>query len=612
MRIYGLILSSVIGVFATCLPVAGGTPSGPLCQETLQPLFPRVEDYIRALGEVNIETSPLARRATAIFDKVRAQVPFNDRLPQLSIIDSPDGCWARALADRTIVVSLGAIRLCYQDADKSLGDARMAFILGHELAHLHNHDFWTDFLRGTAIEDLIAAPTNLEAKKKESKADERGFIYAAVAGFPVDRLIARDSEHDNFFAFWSDMLGATVGDDPEHLAPQSRALMVKQRLANILDDVEVYRYGVRLLNFGRIDDAKLLLEQFVKQFPSREVFNNLGFLHIQKALAIMGGHHAYCYWPPGIIDLSTRAQSLDSKRGWPLSYAAEQSLHSAVRYLETATSMDRRYSPAWVNFSVAYFLSDRLGFARAALAEALDVEPKNLELQGFKELIVALSDERFDTKRLAISSLKKLVADEAPFPVRYNLARLLADRGRTTDSESYLKPIREQIEHLPRMYRHCICGASNQAKCCYSQPEPTAPKTDFPIAVGTDLLIDAEARTELMSEKWVRHPVPLGQREKTSGIFVHPRLGSLLVINEKVELVVQHLSNAQRSAQLLRGLGEPLRASKIPGGEVLFYSDTLALLRINGLATELWSVRPSPFRSPLDRDGVTTPLCSKP
>ncbi|KPA10820.1 hypothetical protein MHK_008977 [Candidatus Magnetomorum sp. HK-1] len=49
---------------------------------------------------------------------------------------------ALSFPDGTVVISTGVIDLCYLDVTPKVGDGRLAFILGHELAHLSNNDFW--------------------------------------------------------------------------------------------------------------------------------------------------------------------------------------------------------------------------------------------------------------------------------------------------------------------------------------------------------------------------------------------------------------------------------------------------------------------------------------
>jgi len=46
--------------------------------------------------------------------------------------------WAIALPDGYIIIASQTLDICYKNVSKEIGDTRIAFILGHELAHLAN------------------------------------------------------------------------------------------------------------------------------------------------------------------------------------------------------------------------------------------------------------------------------------------------------------------------------------------------------------------------------------------------------------------------------------------------------------------------------------------
>jgi len=62
-----------------------------------------------------------------------------------------------ALKDGTILLSQKGMEICYQAEDKNIGDARVAFVLGHEMAHLGNDDFWHigESLRVLVLEGVV-------------------------------------------------------------------------------------------------------------------------------------------------------------------------------------------------------------------------------------------------------------------------------------------------------------------------------------------------------------------------------------------------------------------------------------------------------------------------
>ena len=57
---------------------------------------------------------------------------------------------AFVVAEGSIVLSQKALDIINHQADAALADARLAFVLGHELAHLAGTDFW-DHQAGPAL-----------------------------------------------------------------------------------------------------------------------------------------------------------------------------------------------------------------------------------------------------------------------------------------------------------------------------------------------------------------------------------------------------------------------------------------------------------------------------
>ena len=54
-------------------------------------------------------------------------------------------------------------------------------------------------------------------------------------------------------------------------------------MVQVVDELDLFHFGVRLAQLGRYEDAVRLLERFSHRFPGREVFNNLGFCYYELA-----------------------------------------------------------------------------------------------------------------------------------------------------------------------------------------------------------------------------------------------------------------------------------------------------------------------------------------
>ncbi|MDM8543601.1 M48 family metalloprotease [Desulfococcaceae bacterium HSG9] len=93
-------------------------------------------------GALTPQDHPLVARAETVFERVLAVADKKaSRYPNLVIIPQSKDPWAISLKDGTIILTQKGLEICYLDKDKKAGDARLAFVLGHELAHLAKDDF---------------------------------------------------------------------------------------------------------------------------------------------------------------------------------------------------------------------------------------------------------------------------------------------------------------------------------------------------------------------------------------------------------------------------------------------------------------------------------------
>ena len=200
-----------------------------------------------------------------------------------------------------------------------MGDRPLAFVLGHELAHLASYDFWHRSAFATAqlpaaSPDLrevgkIVRPEPRDLQRIELKADSDGAITMVMAGDPVGGLFHTDRD---FFARWVKQagVGEAYDDDPAHPKPEQRTALVRTQLAAVVGEIDFFDFGVRLAQLGRYADAIRLLERFRDRFAGREVLSNLGYAHYQlatKLLADCDGAPAVRFRLPVAIDDETLA-----------------------------------------------------------------------------------------------------------------------------------------------------------------------------------------------------------------------------------------------------------------------------------------------------------------
>lgn len=428
--------------------------------------------YIETYGEVQPESDAEVARAHRVFEAVRAVADKNSRrLPKLIVVRSKTDPWAIALPSGHVVLSREAVAICHRGATPAAAESRLAFVLGHELAHLAHEDFWHQevyaFLAERSGTQALAQLTRSEesSQNQELKADDKGFVYASIAGFPMQALLEQDKSAQDFFNYWLSQTSARA--QTAHLAANVRAERHRQRLRDLNSQLAFFHFGVRLSHFDYCDDAVYFFREFQKTYPGREVLNNLGFCHLQMARQAMKPAHAYFYWMPDLLDGELRSGGSAGTRGEPslktLRQAglgdAENYLKDAVDYLQRAAQADPGYLPARMNLAIAYLYLGQPHQARAVLEEAKSISPNEPNLDMLEALtLYEQSDSGLDLWPNAIAKLEKLAAlpDARPEAI-FNLARLSAIRPRPAEAQDQWNRLAGSASALPAAIKSIIC-----------------------------------------------------------------------------------------------------------------------------------------------------------
>lgn len=214
------------------------------------------------------EASPhdaFIRKVRAIFERVaRAAGLRTEDIPTL-LVTHKEPQWsprlAMALPDGAIVLSRGVptrlLGRCEQTS--AAGEARLAFILGHELAHQRREQFWHYHLFNALKNSPHALPRRVPKEvqwTQELQADSDAIIYAAMAGYHTHAIVTHDP-NSSFFKHWIKSQSET------HPTPQLRAEMVRARLERILSQVDVFEMGMRFYQAGAST-----MTRFVRSLPS--------------------------------------------------------------------------------------------------------------------------------------------------------------------------------------------------------------------------------------------------------------------------------------------------------------------------------------------------------
>jgi tetratricopeptide (TPR) repeat protein len=546
------------------------------------------------------------RRVHKIFDKVKLVADKrHHRLPQLAIVagfNSPDDPLAVALPDGHIVLSKRALDIIYKNVSLAHGDTRAAFVLGHELAHLANNDAWhREFLsvvrKTRSFQQLAKSYRENKGINAEIEADDHGFIYAAMAGYPVNKLLAEGPHQQNFFVSWEQQTFRQLNNNT-HPRPEVRGNLLRARLQALLEILPYFHFGVRLAHFDKCDDSVYFLREFLKNFPGREVYNNLGICELQRARKALG-KEAYFYWLPSVLDVTTTAEGLS------LPYAskgernalAQRFLKNAQEYFEWALDMEPSYLPANVNLAITALHLGEIYKARAAIEKARQLAPADLDIQGIRAVIMYEEGEQspyVDMWPYVIQQLSQITAQkplakrgrgelspQAPLSVLYNTARLLERRKRTGAKKFWQRLARQQAE-LPVPIRRLVC----EKTACPQPPRPKSPKAawNLPVKLG----IETGYNNTL--HQWQESPVRL--YDLYEQIYQHPEgSAEVLALMEQVEMVVLKKLDGLTINELPDYCGQPLRQRGVVNGRLWTCNNNWAALVVGDKVKEVWVVQ---------------------
>ena len=536
--------------------------------------------WLKNFGTVDRENRDVAR-AEQIFRRVaEAADKKGAKLPSLKVIKSAGEPWVIAIRDGSIIVSEGAVANCFRNVSNAKGDARLAFILGHELSHLAKDDYWHiaafDALEGYKSEkgnesriksEIIALlekwgdvkpgrNANEVIRTKELQADEEGLLTMTMAGFEPSLVVG---DNTNFFEEWVSLItGRYAYNDATHPSPAQRALFVKARMKPVIDALWLYGFGVRYYQLGRYRDALAFFEAFQNTFSGREVFNNIGLCHYQLALdelASFAPEERIRFKFTTVLDVRTRAQSLRT-RGTYISGKFKLHIDTATEMFRQALAKDSSYLPARINLAATYVISGDAADALGAAESALKIEPAQPDALTAKAValyLVGVSNNT-DTTDNALAILREVIrTDPSHAAAWYNLGSIQSERKRNSAA---LESWKSFVSLEPAgIYADRARKALNVPKepCRDKSPATLTP----PVKLG---LVRGEVKKSL--ERFRKTLFSIGELE--GEVYWDDDL-KILAINGQIELIEAPIPLVTEE-QFLARYGEPLRRLKTTEG----------------------------------------------
>ena len=545
--------------------------------------------WIEKYGVVDKGYDTLAARAEMIFQRVSmASDKTGKCIPRLLIIKGGGRPWVTSIRDGSVILTHGALRVCYKGVSKENGDSRLAFVLGHELAHLSKDEYWHAFafadLDGKEIskelEDQLEEIRDISRdksvademfKEKELQADSYGMISMASAGYDPGAII--DNDNINFFEDWIAQTKRNITyEDSQHPDPKVRAEFLRLRLDDVVKLLDCFTFGVTLYQIGRYEDAILLFDTFREQFPGREVFSNLGLSYYQiaiKALSFCDADLPYRFKLSTFIDPETYAVKL---RGFGESDCFKDKvflryIKRALEYLKLAVDKDHTYLPARINMSSALIMAGEYSRAISVTEEVLRIDRENAEalnnnavalyLYGLSNNIEGASDN-------AIEIMRKVVGLNHNFgnPV-YNIATIYSEEGKDASASDTWKAFLkiESTGDFANVARRNlgIELKENDVAASLTGPEP-------PFKPGEEI----KGELEKMLEKMKVREFSIGG--STIEIYEKNDL-RILARDFIVEVIEEVYDKGVRTEEFKTEYGKPLRVMNKYGGAILIYDD---------------------------------------
>jgi len=560
-------------------------------------LSSNVDSWLTAYRRVPTETPRLAR-VESIFRKLKNVAGGAALRSRLYVIDSDNEPWAVALQDGNVILSRGAMDVVYDGRDLNSSDARMALILGHELSHIASNDFWHQhvykkFLAGSSALQAIQGQSSQDLKirkQQELRADEEGFLLASLAGYDTRKIFSDQDNPENFLSYWARQTNLISSD--EYHAPEERIAFLQNRMDRLDQSVEFFKFGVRLAHFGRYGDAQLMLEEFRKDYGSRQVLTNLGYTYLQLARGKMPVSIAYRYWFPTMLEVESGLPAKTRTLSQSLPVDAREDLLIAVDYLERAVNMDAADLASKMNLVTAYVYLGKNAAARQLVDDVLQTYPDNAQFLAMKALIV-LNDELYPNawNSYSRSIFDRLASYEgADDNIVFNYAKILDEKGKKDEAEAFWRRLAKHQNSMPPVYQVLVCERLKLKKSCRSEIlEAGASATGWELEISPGDDIDSRKTRRILSD-WNK---PLSRRfgQVEAQIYRNQSGDALLAVDSIVAMIVVRQHGISFSEQLRQQHGDPLVETMLNGYTLWSYGPQWSAMLRGESVDELWMAR---------------------
>ena len=347
----------------------------------------------------DLSDQPEFPRIKAVYDRlVFARGDFRFPVPRLQYTDDDGYVASIDYESNTINFEQGAYQVC-----EKYGDVALAFLLAHELTHYYEKHAWK---RGFAQENIdLDIGRNLKKIQDgvafETEADYLGGFLAYSAGYGLftqgDEII-RD-------LYKKYELPDVLESYPEL---NERILLTKRSAKKMKILVDVFDMANFNFAVGQYDLAYQYYQYILGIYQSREIYNNIGMVKLMEAMDEIGKKNIKYLYPTELELTFSGSKGISDK--------SKEMLRVAIRHFESATNLDPKYAPAYLNKTIAYALADDLEKANFYLkheaypAANADIETYSKTLQDLnilKGILLDKESESIKDENPTVASEKK-------------------------------------------------------------------------------------------------------------------------------------------------------------------------------------------------------------
>lgn|GEM_PF-4726857 len=280
--------------------------------------------------------------------------------------------------------------------DRQVQDAVLAFLIGHEMSHFYSNE------GDKGANPCEEAPAKVQGWEK--KADIYGAFMAERAGYKIQ---------EHILPFFKILYQEYAVDEDCNLPPDIRANFVKQGELEAQKLAQLYKSGQYLMIAGYYAQALQIFQLVQQKIQFKELYNNLGAVHLFGALNAQQRDYTYCYPVPIAIDFPGSRSATNERTGF--------SLQQAIAFFKNGLQYDSKDITLLINLSNAYLRLKRKSDTEKTLDQLLVASGQNAIGQVSHKILKAIYDHwQTPQNELAIIAQLREVQYQSDIPEIYH------------------------------------------------------------------------------------------------------------------------------------------------------------------------------------------------